>query len=85
MSKDKFIAEGVWNVNEDINSIWEEMMTHIWNMVTNAFKVIRENNVNLNTLGDRIMTYKKWWMSRSGQTCRSAKTSEEIQRKLWVK
>jgi dsDNA-specific endonuclease/ATPase MutS2 len=37
------IAEGPWNTCEDVNSIWDEMSTHIQNVVIEVFEVTREN------------------------------------------
>jgi hypothetical protein len=41
--KNKVIAEGSWNEDEDADNMWKEMATHIWKVAIEVFGVTREN------------------------------------------
>jgi hypothetical protein len=91
--KNKVIAEGPWNKGNDADNIWKEMATHIRKMTIDVFGVTRGINVNLKTLGDGMMMYKRQSMRKKNATnvyittgvmkmYKSTKKSEETQRKL---
>jgi hypothetical protein len=41
--KKRVIAERPWNEDDDADSMWKEMTTHIWKMAIEVFGVTRKN------------------------------------------
>jgi hypothetical protein len=62
--KDRVITEGLWNVGEDADSIWNEMSTHIQNMTIEVFGVTR---------GNKCECKDTWWCNDDVQKTISKK------------
>jgi hypothetical protein len=45
--KNRVITEGLWNADEDVDSMWKEMTTHIRKVAIEAFGVTKGNKREL--------------------------------------
>jgi len=55
---DKVLARGIENVDEDVNNMWYELATRIWNMAVEVFGVTR---------GNRREPKETWWWNEDVQ------------------